>query len=1324
MRQNICINGQWRFAPIYDDSQPADSLASPVWDTVPIFVPSSARYQLYNVDMAVKTPEEKDFFNIFDYPAAWNQAKSGIIGRKLLVKKLNDMRTVIVLDAVFQRSKIYVNNKLMLATAEAFMPLSIDITEQLSHDEQEIELLVWCGSYETVETPYGKRRIAPDGTWFSWMSLGIWQDAWLRYIPNKHFSEARIETRFRTSKLIVDVALADSGNSDQAFKIDAASNKKYRIVAKVLDGKKTVLTFKSRISGAKTCLEQDWGNPKLWDIENPNLYHLQLELFEDEILLDRMTERFGFREIWNQKHKLFLNGKRINLRGDSWHYQGHACQTREYAKSWYTLCKQTGANSVRLHGMPYPSLFYDVADEMGMLIIDESAIYGSSKYMIADNAEFINNCREHLHRFVRRDRNHPCIVMWSLQNEMRWVDGADTYKQYIPEFMALMHSLDPSRLVSCDGDNRLLTEEQMEVVSMHYNIDGTVSGWNKEKPLTFGEHGKWHYVSPVVGTEYAGPRAYRNFEDAMYTIGMTERHFLEYAREQEVSGLGPFNMINYMLYAFPDQDIHLKHKALDTPGPKPKIVRKRSLTVPNGFVPDKPFMVPNASFYACTPAFAAVLITPAQYNTRLYAGPNTRHFNVFNDTFGTSQTELRLEVKNANGRLIFKQKKKFEQEAGTFEKVSFDFNFETTVPQTFVLRFDLLHQGKKIDDMQFEYHVYPRQIALDSCYSGKRIGFVGNKSDLQRLAQVCAGIEPFQSFAAASDAKPQVIIVGPEFAEAYDACQPLMEDFLEQGGSIVVLEQSYFAPGEAVLSGRKFFSSFVLDYQHPIFAGMSEDDFMLWDTLNPNYPDCRYLTNNAFEKPQSGAISILLECGEGDFGNGGLDWSSLLEVKHGKGSLILCQLGICSFIDSAPQAAWLFRNMLAYALDYRARPARLGLNLAGDVAGLSSVLAEFVQAKGQQSQIHGDCVAVLAAQDLAQLDIKTLHSQISQGASLVVFGAQALDSTILSELAQKIVKIFPQPVYQVDVEEHPLVNGVCTTDVYGLDRVTYIFSKTNRLIASHALVVEDAEYFLTSLHNPWEKMYVQGVDMEALKIAGITNKLAEDFVGAKYGAEVKIGKGSLIICQVLPDDNPRVARFFGRLLYNAGLSSQLRFLQKIKSDADFAIPAVMALEHSSTYALDEMIAYYKSRDYKLNNLGEGLYGWMSRIFKTDGWLTAKASAGKTVLMTAYVQSPVNRNNFEREENSLPDPTITPDLLISCNCNARIWISDRYIGQVGPSIQKASKLEDAPLNKGVNNILIVAEGAQEDLQVSIVFINKFGEFLKDLSYRLTIDEIFG
>ncbi|GJM83349.1 hypothetical protein HMSSN139_58450 [Paenibacillus sp. HMSSN-139] len=115
------------------------------------------------------------------------------------------------------------------------------------------------------------------------------------------------------------------------------------------------------------------------------------------------------------------------------------------------MCRTVGVNSIRLHAEPYPADYLRIADEEGMLIVDETAIYGSGKSMQADHPDYLEACRQHVRRLVQRDKNHPSVILWSVQNEMRWVDGRDGFKKHLPDLMASIRKLDPTRAIVAEG---------------------------------------------------------------------------------------------------------------------------------------------------------------------------------------------------------------------------------------------------------------------------------------------------------------------------------------------------------------------------------------------------------------------------------------------------------------------------------------------------------------------------------------------------------------------------------------------------------------------------------------------------------------------------------------------------------------------------------------------------------------------------------------------------------------------------------------------------------------------------------------------------------
>lgn len=92
--------------------------------------------------------------------------------------------------------------------------------------------------------------------------------------------------------------------------------------------------------------------------------------------------------------------------------------TRRYPWAWYTALRDANCNAVRLHAQPFPSFYLDVADEMGILVLDESAMWASDGGQKLGSEEFWKCSEEHMKQLVLRDRNHPSVFGWSVSNEI------------------------------------------------------------------------------------------------------------------------------------------------------------------------------------------------------------------------------------------------------------------------------------------------------------------------------------------------------------------------------------------------------------------------------------------------------------------------------------------------------------------------------------------------------------------------------------------------------------------------------------------------------------------------------------------------------------------------------------------------------------------------------------------------------------------------------------------------------------------------------------------------------------------------------------------
>lgn len=1318
MRTRQYLNGEWDFAPDFNHLQPDELLAQAHWENHKINVPSSWRWM-------IDPKDEFQPYDLFNYPRSWNDASSGLLKRTFSAAPPKGQQVILTVTAVFQRSVIYVNGHKVNESSEAYLPLRINITPYLMPDAEN-ELIVWCGPLDTIDTSTGKKVLAPNGSWFAQLARGIWQDVYLEYRSKEHIQDVFVKTSTRNQMLEIQTTLTNQPTNSADFRAGF-------LQAVILDGNTVVkelnsydISIPSKQSVILT-LTQAWKDVIEWSPENPHLYSLHVTLAKGAEILDEVEVRFGFREIWSEGHKFYLNGKRLNLRGDAWHYQGFVQQTREYAANWYRACRETGINYVRLHAMPYPEFYLDVADEMGMLVVDESAIYGSSKITASDHPLFLERCQEHLRNLILRDRNHPSVITWSMQNEMRWVDGRDGYKNAMKSLTAAMKKLDATRPVSFDGDNRLVDPDQMEIISMHYNIDGTVASWKKDRPLNFGEHGPWHYVSPQTCSALGGPAVYLNYDACQESIGLNEQLFIEYARREEVTGICPFNMSNYSVWTMPSSQTELNWIDLTTPGPKPKKIPANALTINNGLIPEKETFLPNPSWKYLQAAFHPTAIFRNEYNHSFYSSRDLpRSFSIYNDTEHVAEASLDFRFTLDDGRLLMEGSRQFNQEPGDRFEVKLLLPLpEVSEPTRAVLTLNLFHASHPVHSATFAYKLYPalqpQPIQINKC----RAVLIGSDECYSTLARLASPLEHMTSVKNADLSVYDLVILGNNFSEKPRDVQPLLDSFVRSGGSLLVLEQNEFCLGDISLSDRGFFSTFTTDFSHPILNGLTNEDMRFWQPENMHAPNARMMIKKAFVKPTLGDLKILLECGAGDFGWGGLLWSPLLEYRVGAGKVILNQLDLVETCQTIPQAAILLQNMLSYASESNPLPAKEPLLLADS----NSTAAKFFQnICGSFSQIPSPAgfstnrLVIVDPDAINETNAAQLKEFAAEGGTLLILPVEPDHASLLALLTGQEITIKFGEVFQVRHTSQLAAAFISDHDLYHIEKVTYTpGTYHNSILCTHHLAVGNGAAYLQDVHAPWTEYFINGHDDEFRKISVATRNHVEPFDPSTYGLVLPLGKGQVIFSQVLMlAENQKVIRYYSRLVSNLGGAVETNTFLYEKEERDFGVEAFMALAKEDYQDYDAMLAYFSAPDYILNNLGEGVFGWMKRQEKRAGYITLPGSHGKTYFLTAFVHSSINRDPTRRFNNILPDPSLVPDLFVDANCKFHLFVNGHDFHHQETLPQGVVKMEDVILRQGINRLVLIVQGLQDDIRLNVWFKDKFGEPLSGLTYSLTMD----
>ncbi|MEM1095615.1 MAG: glycoside hydrolase family 2 TIM barrel-domain containing protein [Bacteroidota bacterium] len=363
----------------------------------------------------------------------------------------------IVLDfaGVLHQAKVYIDGTRITEHFGGWLPFSADVTGLVGPGDT-FQLQV------EVQGAVGERFIEngqpiyPDGWYGHQRSWGLTDHVWLRGYGTVFIDDAFIQTSVREQTLTVDYTVVNTTDIPRTVAIAAQAEGDNGI------GFETEAQFIAEGDTATFSITVPWADATHWQPGQPYLYQLHSQVLEGAEVLDEERQRFGFREFWIDGDGFFLNGIPVDLFGDSVTMH-HESFLRGYLNETYnftadrvrdTVARMLEANIrvIRFHQAPAFRWMLDVCDELGMLVISESAIYARD-YLIGNNKpRYQANALDWAERWIKSERNHPSIIFWSAENEMQQAWMGPYYD--VPQanvLGALIKANDPTRPVTFEG---------------------------------------------------------------------------------------------------------------------------------------------------------------------------------------------------------------------------------------------------------------------------------------------------------------------------------------------------------------------------------------------------------------------------------------------------------------------------------------------------------------------------------------------------------------------------------------------------------------------------------------------------------------------------------------------------------------------------------------------------------------------------------------------------------------------------------------------------------------------------------------------------------
>ncbi|MFP5039841.1 glycoside hydrolase family 2 TIM barrel-domain containing protein [Parasediminibacterium sp. JCM 36343] len=820
----------------------------------------------------------KPYWDVFNYPREW---KGGAIYKKDLVLDANLQKKNLRLhvDGCWQNYSVLFDGNIFDTIHDGYSARNFDLGKNLSIGSHSLKIRI-----EEEETRLSGGE--------SMKSKGIWDDISLQVLPDIFVEQGLvIRTSFTDKNISCDVPINNTTDDNQTFIIKYFITDATGKVVKTIDGGEQTLPAKTSKTFA---VNEAWAYAHLWFPHDPYLYHFNTVLYKkDGTAIDWHKERFGFREISWAGPNLFINGRKLFLRGHGEHYLGDVQASRAYFVTWFTELKKMGVNFMRLHIYPRHKVLYEVADELGFLLEAEPAFH----FKVPTDQTF---AKQHLGDMMKNLINHPSIFTWSVSNELRWQGGGEK-----PWLIDHAHSIDKTRPAFASDFSAFSTHG--DIIGHHYNTDSVFKEWEQfgaNKPMVWDECGEVWQPNRPLGNGTAGYEVIaQDYATGIYRDGQNEiKAAFDLVREgktfagslHRINALSPwdfgcvfFRWQPYNRY----RGIAPAYKTLEGPGVKPKQILPCATPV-NIWDPTLPVYEPNPGYYLFAEDMKWVRFPYDSKNFSFFGGENASiktPLLQYDDLRFVD--EIHCKIETPEGKVLSETIKKQSLQPGDMLRdVEWHFNIPSISTETHIhIVREFWYKGKAGYKDVREGHIYPRLSASLLHLNGKKIGVIDEDGGLIKVL-TDAGI-PFKKLLGMSNPADAniVLVVGnklPDYAKTQAYQGLTLIQFMNDNGLL---------KGSARL--------FANGANYKVLDGIGQEELSFWKGGNEY---------GGMEKPSVSENSRVLITGDKDGKT-----SALHQIYTGKGCAWVTSLKLTETAKLEPVAGWLLHNLIDNSANYK-----------------------------------------------------------------------------------------------------------------------------------------------------------------------------------------------------------------------------------------------------------------------------------------------------------------------------------------------------------------------------------------------------------------------
>jgi beta-galactosidase len=382
-------------------------------------------------------------------------------------------RIVIEFDGAFRSALVFLNGYFIGRNDNGYVPFRFDVTDFLNYGGKNYLVV-------RLDASFG------DG-WF-YEGAGIYRHVWLTKMDALHVGQWESTVRTVPNGAGATLSLQTVVLNDNRVQEDCHVNWRILVPAGHTVALAAAPSYQSILADGSATFRAtaEIPYPEFWSPETPNLYTAVITVESGSKLCDVERITFGIRDIrWDADKGFFLNGKRVEIKGTCNHqdHAGVGAALPDRLQSYrLAVLKEMGGNAVRTsHNMPTPE-WVEACDRMGMMMMCETRLMSSNDEGMAQ-----------LEAMVKRYRNSPSIVLWSMGNEEWIMMPQPQGPRVVTDMIARAHELDPTRLCTAAVNQSFQTRfpEQLDVMGFNYNLN-EIDGYHKAHPK-----------QPCVGSETA-----------------------------------------------------------------------------------------------------------------------------------------------------------------------------------------------------------------------------------------------------------------------------------------------------------------------------------------------------------------------------------------------------------------------------------------------------------------------------------------------------------------------------------------------------------------------------------------------------------------------------------------------------------------------------------------------------------------------------------------------------------------------------------------------------------------------------------------------------